>query len=259
MSLSYGSEGADVFAMQQKLIDKHYTYGQSDYYFDRRTEWAVKYFQKKNGLTVDGIVGPATMNKLNSSNAVIGVSSGIVGRNIGDQAEPNIKMGNSLWSSVAFDADYTSGVETIGTSGNAPTAIAITFTTLWENSIIPPVIATWAKANGYRDEYGNTGVTSSFFNAVAGEWDVRYDGTTSNLSDIQSYIALGGLCVVRIVGNSAHSYCSTSGATYVVVYKVDSNYVYLVNSNGGSQSPVSRTTWQNASWVKEAHRYGVGL
>lgn len=76
--------------MQQKLIDKHYTYGQSDYYFDPRTEWAVKYFQKKNGLTVDGIVGPATMNKLNSNNAVIGVSSGIVGRNIGDQAEPNI-------------------------------------------------------------------------------------------------------------------------------------------------------------------------
>lgn len=65
-SLSLGMEGPAVSAMQQKLMGKHYYYGHSDGVFDARTEWAVKYFQSRNGLTVDGIVGTNTMAELNS-------------------------------------------------------------------------------------------------------------------------------------------------------------------------------------------------
>ena len=32
--------------------------------FDANTDYAVRAFQKKNGLTVDGVVGPATWKKL---------------------------------------------------------------------------------------------------------------------------------------------------------------------------------------------------
>lgn len=256
-TLRLGDTGDAVWTLQQKLIDLHYTHGHSDGVFDSATEWAVKYFQKKNGLTTDGIVGTQTWAILNSNNPEIGVDAAILNRSIGGPAESHIKMGNPLWSGVSFDASNTATVETIGSSGNAPTAIAIAFTTLWENAITPPVIANWAVSRGYRDPNGNTGVTSAFFNAVSGEWDVRYAGTATSFNDMKNYINQGGLCVVRLTGNSAHSYCTTTGATYVVVYKIDSNYVYLVNSNAGSEAPIPVSTWQSASWVKEAHKYGI--
>lgn len=257
-SLSLGMEGDAVWAMQEKLMDKHYYYGHSDGLFDTRTEWAVKYFQYRNGLTATGVVDQSTMNKLNDANAEIGVyPSGVVNRVIGGPAESAMKMGTSLWANVPFDATNTAQVETIGDSANAPTAIAIAFTTLWENAITPPVICDFAVQKGYRDPNGTQGVTSAFFQGVSGEFDVRYAGTTSGAANIKSYIDKGGLCVVRLTGDPSHNYCSLNGATYVVVYKVDSNNVYLVNSNSGSNAPIPIATWNSASWVKEAHKYGI--
>lgn len=256
-TLRLGDSGNAVIGLQQRLLDLHYTYGHSDGLFDSATEWAVKYFQKRNGLTADGIVGTQTMAKLNSTNPVIGVDTNVVNRSIGDPAESQIKMSNNLWSNVAFDASNTSTVETIGSSGNAPTALAIAFTTLWEHAITPPVIAQWAVTHGYRDPNGNTGVTSAFFSAASGEWDERYAGIATSFTDMKNYINQGGLCVVRLTGASVHSYCTTTGATYVVVYKVDNNYVYLKNTNAGSEDPISVTVWQTAPWVKEVHKYGL--
>ena len=38
--------------------------------FDSKTEAAVRLFQERNGLTVDGVAGPATLKKLYSENAI---------------------------------------------------------------------------------------------------------------------------------------------------------------------------------------------
>lgn len=67
--VSVGSRGATVKTIQQKLKNWGYYKGAVDGIFGNQTREAVKYFQRKNGLTVDGIVGKQTLKAL-------GISSG---------------------------------------------------------------------------------------------------------------------------------------------------------------------------------------
>lgn len=62
-----GSSGDVVRTIQQKLINWGYLNGKADGIFGSKTAQAVKYFQQKNGLTADGIVGPATLKALGMS------------------------------------------------------------------------------------------------------------------------------------------------------------------------------------------------
>lgn len=57
--LSYGSRGSEVTELQKLLNKNGYTLDE-DGIFGNKTQDAVKDFQKKNGLTVDGIVGEQT-------------------------------------------------------------------------------------------------------------------------------------------------------------------------------------------------------
>lgn len=59
-----GSSGQTVRTIQQKLKNWGYYDGSVDGIFGSRTTAAVKYFQRSNGLTADGIVGPATLKAL---------------------------------------------------------------------------------------------------------------------------------------------------------------------------------------------------
>ena len=62
-----GSSGQTVRTIQEKLIRWGYLDGTADGIYGSKTEAAVKLFQKKNGLTADGIVGPATLKALGMS------------------------------------------------------------------------------------------------------------------------------------------------------------------------------------------------
>ena len=59
-ALKRGSTGDDVSAVQRRLKQWGYYSGAVDGIFGYATERAVKWFQEKNGLTVDGVVGPKT-------------------------------------------------------------------------------------------------------------------------------------------------------------------------------------------------------
>ena len=59
-----GSSGEQVRIIQTKLKNWGYYDGTVDGVFGSQTTQAVKYFQRKNGLTADGIVGPATLKAL---------------------------------------------------------------------------------------------------------------------------------------------------------------------------------------------------
>lgn len=59
-----GSSGSVVSQIQTKLKNWGYYTGAVDGVFGSRTEAAVKQFQRKNGLTADGVVGTATLNAL---------------------------------------------------------------------------------------------------------------------------------------------------------------------------------------------------
>ena len=60
----YGSRGSEVTQIQTKLKRWGYYSGSIDGIYGTQTVNAVKYFQRKNGLTADGIAGPATLKAM---------------------------------------------------------------------------------------------------------------------------------------------------------------------------------------------------
>ena len=60
----YGSRGSEVTTIQTKLKRWQYYTGNVDGIFGSLTLSAVKYFQRKNGLTVDGIAGTKTLQAM---------------------------------------------------------------------------------------------------------------------------------------------------------------------------------------------------
>ena len=74
----YGSRGSEVTQIQTKLKRWGYYSGSIDGIYGTQTVNAVKYFQRKNGLTADGIAGPATLKAMgitSSSNSSSSSSS----------------------------------------------------------------------------------------------------------------------------------------------------------------------------------------
>ncbi len=74
----YGSRGNEVTQIQTKLKRWGYYNGNVDGIYGTQTVNAVKYFQRKNGLTADGIAGPATLKAMGiytSSSTSTGSSS----------------------------------------------------------------------------------------------------------------------------------------------------------------------------------------
>lgn len=80
----YGSRGQEVRTIQTKLKRWGYYNGNIDGIFGSGTLTAVKKFQKKNGLVVDGIAGKKTLEAMgifNSSSSSSGSSSGSTNSN----------------------------------------------------------------------------------------------------------------------------------------------------------------------------------
>jgi len=76
-----GSSGETVKLIQRKLSDWGYYTGKVDGVYGSETERAVRYFQSKNGLAVDGKAGPKTLAALG-----INTSSGASGSTANDTA-----------------------------------------------------------------------------------------------------------------------------------------------------------------------------
>ena len=74
--LEIGSSGANVTKVQKKLIQFGYLDGEADGRYGEKTRDAVKWFQRRNGLTVDGRVGPATAAALGVTLSSSSSSSG---------------------------------------------------------------------------------------------------------------------------------------------------------------------------------------
>lgn len=76
-----GSRGAEVREIQTRLKRWGYLDGAVDGIYGTQTEKAVRYFQRKNGLAVDGIAGPATLRALgiNSTSGTASTGSSGVG------------------------------------------------------------------------------------------------------------------------------------------------------------------------------------
>lgn len=65
----YGSTGSEVRQIQTRLKNWGYYNGTVDGVYGSGTRSAVIYFQKKNGLSADGIAGPATLQAMGVSSS----------------------------------------------------------------------------------------------------------------------------------------------------------------------------------------------
>ena len=82
VTYSLGSKGTTVKTIQQKLKNWGYYTGAVDGIYGQKTKEAVKYFQRRNKLTVDGVAGPKTL-------AAMGISASSSGSNTGSSSFTN--------------------------------------------------------------------------------------------------------------------------------------------------------------------------
>ena len=71
----YGSRGDEVIQIQTKLKRWGYYNGNIDGIYGSQTQEAVRFFQRKNGLSVDGIAGPKTLAAMGITNSSSSSSS----------------------------------------------------------------------------------------------------------------------------------------------------------------------------------------
>ena len=90
--LKKGDSGADVKKLQQRLVELGYL-AAADGIYGSKTVNAVTAFQKKNGLTADGVAGTMTLNRLNSAQAISSAGTLIINGNTNTNANQNTSSG----------------------------------------------------------------------------------------------------------------------------------------------------------------------
>lgn len=99
-----GSRGQEVRNIQSRLKSWGYYTGQVDGIYGSKTAAAVKKFQKKHGLRVDGIAGPATLS-------AIGLPTGSSGSGgVGGYSQSDYQLLGRIISAEARGESYTGQV-----------------------------------------------------------------------------------------------------------------------------------------------------
>ena len=98
-----GSTGTEVRQIQTRLKNWGYYSGSVDGIYGTQTKNAVVYFQRKNGLTVDGVAGPATLSAL-------GLPAGSSGGGTGGYSSSDINLLARVISAEARGEPYAGQV-----------------------------------------------------------------------------------------------------------------------------------------------------
>ena len=98
-----GSTGSEVRQIQTRLKNWGYYSGSVDGIYGTQTKNAVVYFQRKNGLTVDGVAGPATLSAL-------GLPAGSSGGGTGGYSSSDINLLARVISAEARGEPYAGQV-----------------------------------------------------------------------------------------------------------------------------------------------------
>ena len=115
LTLRGGSQGSEVLALEQRLVELGYWTATVDDSYDRSTEQAVMAFQKAEALVRDGIAGPATLGALSTAVRVVGRSGASDGRVVEIDLARQLLL--IVEDGVVVDAFNTS----TGTGGRWPT------------------------------------------------------------------------------------------------------------------------------------------
>lgn len=76
--LSYKQKGDDVQALQELLVTQGYLSDAPTGYFGKKTEVALKAYQKAHGIRATGVLGPLTRASLSNAMAVSQPSTSVL-------------------------------------------------------------------------------------------------------------------------------------------------------------------------------------
>ena len=125
--LEVGSSGENVRKVQQRLIQYDYLSGEADGKYGEQTRDAVILFQRRNGLAVDGRVGPATA-------AALGVTLSSSGSSSSSSSATIISADHRLLSKLVY-------AEARGESYKGQVAVAAVVLNRVESSSFPNTIS----------------------------------------------------------------------------------------------------------------------
>lgn len=126
-----GSTGTEVRNIQTRLKNWGYLNGGVDGIYGAKTEEAVKKFQRKNGLTPDGVAGPATLAKIGlptSSNSSYNSNVTLLARVISGEARGESYEGQVAIAAVVLNrvkhSSFPNSISGVVYQENAFTAVS---------------------------------------------------------------------------------------------------------------------------------------
>ncbi len=257
-TLSQGSVGIGVVKYKNLLRKLGYHPNSYSNLFTGTMMAAVKLFQQKNGLTIDGIIGSSVRNKMNN-NPIAWSNYDVTTFNnatINGYYPPmQWFMNDPYWSSFPWPAN-SNGTQTIGMDGNSITAMAMVLTTFFERAVTPVELAEYTIDKGYRDTSGNSGVTSLFYTAGVEFYDNQgiecIDHVTYlDIDELKDHLSDGCL-IIASIQSSAY----TGGTTQVVIYRIDNEKVYVRSPNKNKNpNPLTISEWEQGGWFINAYIY----
>lgn len=196
-TISYGSSGEDVKKLQKYLNENGYSLS-VDGQFGSKTQNAVRDYQKKNGLSADGIVGDKTWAKLYSS-----------------KSKSESKPKNNGTSSTGSDTTFTETPRP-EYQKSAGVQVAEKKVENWENSAPKPY------ESKYSDEIES--ILSDILNREPFSYNMNADPLYQQYRDL--YIANGRKAMEDTVG-AASALTGGYGNSYAVTAGSQSYHEYL--------------------------------
>lgn len=241
MNLREQDLGMPVAELKERLNELGYDCGEG-VLFDRRTSWAVRWFRHQNDWADGEDVDDALWARIRSSQAVRGVTG----------AFQYYSMRDPLWADYPYDAANTPEIEVISNSACGPTSMAMAVSTALHRAVLPPVLADWSNANGFRDPDGIHGTDDAFFPACA----ARY-GLTAELVPVEdeasfaraaAEIAAGNAIISNVVPGSPFTNCGH----YNLISAIEGDRVHVCDPSPHNMDLPHYTVkqWLEGHWAR---------
>lgn len=240
--LREGLTGEQVCSLKERLNELGYDCGTGDEY-DRKTAWAVRWFCHLSEIEETDAVDEALWTRIFAEDA----KSGVV------EEVPLYSQSAPIWKDYPYDAVNTPEIETMSTSGCGPTSMAMAISGALKKSVLPPVLADWANANGFRDPDGIDGTDESFFPACA-----ELYGLFSEIVPVTGYesyervkkeIAAGNTIISNVTPASPYTKCGH----YNLISSIDDDGSIHIRDGSVKNMdlpPYTVTEWVEGKWCK---------
>ncbi|MBR3750470.1 MAG: peptidoglycan-binding protein [Clostridia bacterium] len=189
--LKQGMDNDDVETMQQRLKDLLYFEGTCTGFFGTKTLKAVKEFQKKNGLTADGIAGAKTLGVMYTTSAITGELS--------EDEKLKLKIENMIEHAKGYlGAKYVRG-------GNGPKSFDCSGLT---TTVFREAMGYTMTRTAYTQGYNNFGrVIKNMAELKKG--DLVFFNTNANDSDLCDHVGI-------YIGNNEFIHASSSEGKVII-------------------------------------------